>query len=63
MQENNKNRKGYKLIEVTENKFQLCKVLNEYTNKKDAEADLIELLTSGKTEKEILKEYSKKDIL
>lgn len=64
MQESNsKNRKGYKLIEVTENHFELCKILNEYDNKTDANNDLIELLTGGKAEKDILKEYSKKDIL
>lgn len=43
--------------------FKLCKILNKYDNKADAKSDLPKLLPYEKTEKGLLKEYSKKDIL
>jgi hypothetical protein len=57
-----KNRKGYLIHETDENHFCLCRILNEYDNEKDAENDLIDLLTHNKTEKQILREYSKKEV-
>jgi hypothetical protein len=56
-----KYRTGY-LLHKTETSISLCKILNEYKIDEvtDAENDLIDLLTSDKTEKEILKEYSKR---
>lgn len=52
---------GY-LMHKTATSYKLCKILNEYDNKEDADKDLIQLLTYNKTEKELLKDYSKKDI-
>ena len=55
--------KGY-LIHETACGYKLCKILNEYDKdqKDEAKDDLINLLTNNKTEKDILKEYSKKKI-
>ena len=53
--------KGY-LLHDTGVSFKLCKILNEYDNKADAKTDLLKLLADEKTEKGLLKEYSKKDI-
>jgi hypothetical protein len=50
---------GY-LIHRTQNKYVLCKVLNEYESEQDAENGLIDLLVHDKTEKQILKEFEKK---
>ena len=57
-----RNRKGYLIHESSENKFCICKILNEHDNLEDAKKDLVDLLSKSKTEKQILKEYSKKDI-
>ena len=57
-----RNRNGYLIHESGENKFCICKILNEHDNSEDAKKDLVDLLSRNKTEKQILKEYSKKDI-
>lgn len=57
---NNNNRKVYIINKTDAGKYKLCKVLNEYNNITDANKALIELLTNKITEKELLKEYSKK---
>jgi hypoxanthine-guanine phosphoribosyltransferase len=57
-----KNKKVYIIHDVTDNKYMLCKVLNEYNSKEAANQELIKLLTKKKTEKEMLKEYSQNDI-
>lgn len=64
MKESSSNKRlAYKLIKVSENKYQLCKVLNEYNSQQEADAALLDLLTNVKTEKQIIKDYLKKDIL
>lgn len=54
-------KKGYTVHKVTESNYQLCRILQEYNSKEEADKDLIKLLTHKKTEKDILKEYSKKE--
>lgn len=54
------NRKVYLINKTDAGNYKLCKVLNEYDNITDANKALIELLTNKITEKELLKEYSKK---
>lgn len=61
LKENKKN--GYVIHKVTDNNYCLCKILNEYNTKEECNKDLIKLLTNNKKEKDILKDYSKKDIL
>lgn len=56
-----KYRKGY-LIHEGDGNYCLCKILNEYNSEEEAEKDLIDLLTHHKTEKQMLKEYSKKEV-
>jgi hypothetical protein len=51
----------YFLHKVTDTNIKLCKILNEYDDMKDANADLVNLLTEKKKEKDILNEYSKKE--
>lgn len=58
---NNNNRKVYLINKTDSNKYKLCKVLMEYNTIEDANKNLSELLTDKKTEKELLKEYSKKE--
>ena len=57
--ENSKYRKAYTVVDDNGN-FKLCKILNEYDNKEEANNDLLELLVKKLTEKDILKDYSKK---
>jgi hypothetical protein len=47
---------------VTDNNYQLCKVLNEYSTDKVITKDLEKLLTKEITEEDLLKEYGKKGI-
>lgn len=54
------NKKAY-LIHVTDNRYLLVKVLNEYQTEKEAEKSLVDLLTDKVTEKKLLKEYGKKE--
>jgi len=51
---------GY-IIHKTETKTLICKILNEYDNEKDANNDLVNLLRNKKTEKDLLKEFAKKE--
>lgn len=54
-------KKSYKLVE-SDVRFYLCRILNEYDSVEEANKDLVDLLTDNKTDKDLLKEYSKKDI-
>jgi ABC-type metal ion transport system substrate-binding protein len=54
-------KKTYILHKVTDTKYTICRVLNEYNSKQDADAELVKLLTHKKTEEELLKEYTKKE--
>ena len=60
MQLINNNRKVYIINKTDAEKYKLCKVLNEYNSLEDANKNLSMLLTDKKSEKELLKEYSKK---
>lgn len=53
---------GYYLQELKNGKSILCKILCEYDKgeKKEAEEDLINLLSKNTTEKEIIKKSNKK---
>lgn len=44
---------GYTIKKVTDNKFQLCRILKEYNKEKDAKEDLIDLLSKNITEKDL----------
>ena len=57
-----RNRKGYLIHESGENNFCICKILNEHDSLEDAKRDLVDLLSKSKTEKQILREYSNKNI-
>lgn len=39
----------------------ICKILNDYDNEKEAEDDLVKLLSNKKSEKNLLEEFSKKE--
>lgn len=49
---------SYITRELRNGKYILCKVLNEYDNKKDADKDLVKVATRAITENELLKEYN-----
>ena len=51
---------SYIVRELKNGKFILCKILNEYDNKKEADLNMIKVVTKNKTEKELLKEYNEK---
>lgn len=53
----------YYIDTLENNKIMLVKVLNEYENKEEAKKDLFKLVAGEKREKELLREYSKKDII
>jgi hypothetical protein len=55
-------KKAYKLVN-SEVKWYICRVLNDYESIDEANKDLAALLTKRKTEKDLLKEYNKKDIM
>ena len=55
--------KRYYIDTLTSGKHVLVKVLNEYNTKDKAVDDLLKLTTRKTREKELLKEYSKKNIL
>lgn len=57
---NNNNRKVYIINKTDAEKYKLCKVLMEYNTITEANKNLSDLLTGKKTEKQLLKEYSKK---
>ena len=51
-------------IDILENdKINLVKILNSYSNKEDAKKDLIKLSTNKINEKDLLKKYSSKNLL
>lgn len=60
MQLFNNNRKVYIINKTDSGKYKLCKVLNEYDTIEDVNKNLSDLLTDKKSEKELIKEYSKK---
>lgn len=51
------------LIHTTGISFKLCKILNEYDTKEETKQALLSLLAKETTEKTLLKEFSKKDVL
>lgn len=51
---------SYIVKELKNGRYVLCKVLNEYDNKKEADEDLINIATSNITEKKLLEEYNNK---
>lgn len=57
-----KYKKAYKLVN-SEVKWYICRVLNDYESIDEANKDLAALLTKRKSEKDLLKEYNKKDIM
>ena len=51
-------------IDILENdKINLVKIINSYSNKEDAKRDLIKLSTNKIKEKDLLKKYSSKNLL
>lgn len=51
-------------IDILENgKINIVKVLNEYKTVEEAKKELFELISEEKKEKDLLKDYSKKNIL
>ena len=51
-------------IDILENdKINLVKILNSYSNKEDAKKDLLKLSTNKIKEKDLLKKYSSKNLL
>jgi len=57
------NKKAYMINKTDAGVYKLCKILNEYDTQKGVNEALSDLLTDKKTEKQLLKEYSKKSIL
>ena len=53
-------KKCYIIHSTTTGKYMNSKVLNEYDNKKEANDDMVKLLTHKISEKGLLKEFSKK---
>ena len=51
---------SYIVKELKNGKFILCKILNEYDNKEEADTDMVKVATKSISEKELLKEYSEK---
>ena len=51
-------------IDILENdKINLVKIINSYSNKEDAKKDLIKLSMNKINEKDLLKKYSSKNLL
>jgi len=55
-------KKCYIMHSTTTGKYMICKVLNEYDNKKEADKDMVKLLTHEISEKDLLKELVKNHI-
>ena len=53
-------KKCYIMHSTTTGKYMICKVLNEYDNEKEADKDMVKLLAHKISEKDLLKEFSKK---
>lgn len=51
---------GYTILKVRENHYYVCRLLNDYDNEEDAENDMFALLMDEKSEKQLLKEFTKK---
>lgn len=49
---------SYKVDELKNGKYVLVKILNEYDNKKEADTDLVKVVTKKISEKELLKNYN-----
>lgn len=60
MQADVKRSKGYIIHKVTDNNYCVCRILNEYKSEEEARDALVGLLTSKKTEEELLEEYGEK---
>jgi predicted Mrr-cat superfamily restriction endonuclease len=53
-------KKCYIMHSTTTGEYMICKVLNDYDNKKEADDDMVKLLAREISEKDLLKEFSKK---
>lgn len=54
--------KGYVIHKSAENNYSVCRILNEYESREEAQDDLYALLAKNITEKDLLKKYSKKSL-
>lgn len=59
----NKDVKAYLIHKTDAGIYKICRVLNEYNSEEEATKDLVGLLTDEKTERQLLKEFSKKSII
>lgn len=55
-------REVYTVVEQSDTVFEVVKVLNEYATIDEATTAMVKLATKKVTEKELLEEYSKKEI-
>ena len=53
-------KKCYIMHSITTGEYMICRVLNEYDNEKEADDDMVKLLTHKISEEDLLKEFSKK---
>lgn len=51
---------SYTVTEMKNGKYILCKILNEYDNEKEADSNMIKVVTKKISEKDLLKEYEEK---
>ena len=51
---------GYVIHKSAENNYSVCRILNEYESREEAQDDLYALLAKNITEKDLLNKYSKK---
>ena len=58
-----KETKRYYIDMLENDKINLVKIINSYSNKEDAKKDLIKLSTNKINEKDLLKKYSSKNLL
>ena len=57
---NKGSKKGY-IVHDTPVRYLLCRIQNEYDTKEEAQSALAKLLTDKVTEKNLLKDYAKKE--
>ena len=57
---NKGSKKGY-IVHDTPTRHLLCRILNEYDTKEEAQDALVKLLSDKVTEKNLLKDYAKKE--